>query len=249
MQIHDMKQLIGLLFSIFIVTSLIGQTSMSSSGSGELSSFKTANMSLNIDPYGVLDRDGKASSLKYADIGGSPFLIDDWKMATIYDINDKKMTNVKVKFNTNSDQIHYLDANEKELVADKTIIKRVAIENDENTSIILQKGFTGTKNNLQSYQFVQVLNEGHIQLLKQYINHVVQKDSLFGTIKVNKFSPFSIYYIKTGDNSVVALRKLDQEELYQLLPNSTFIGNYKMSKKKLKNEDDFITFIMAYNKN
>jgi hypothetical protein len=240
---------ITLIFTIAIINSHAQQgMNISSSGSSELSSFKTANLSLNIDPYGVLDRDGKASSLKYADMGGSPFLNEEWKIAKIYDLNLKKMAEAKVRFNTNSDQIHYLDAQGKELVADKAMIKKVVIENENNSNTIIEKGFIGTKNNLQPYQFVQVLNEGNTQLLKQYINHVVQKDSLFGNIKVNKFSPFSIYYIKTGTHSVVALRKLDQDELFNLLPNKDFIIIASKGKKKLKSENEFIEFLKEYNK-
>ena len=252
LQLSTMKKSLLPFLSFLMNSATNAQTGMGGSGSSassEISSFKSANMSLNIDPYGVLDRDGKASSLKYADMGGSPFLMDDWKMATIYDINDKKMAVVKTRFNTNSDQIHYLDENEKEWVADKSIIKRVVIQNENNVPTIIEKGFTGTKNNLQPYQFVQILNEGHVQLLKQYINHVVQKDSLFGTIKVNKFSPFAIYYLKTGEHSVIALRKLEQDELFTLLTNNNFIMNYTSKRKKLKTENDFVEFINAYNKN
>ena len=244
-----MKKIYFILFSICLSIYSFAQQGLNSAASGasEAMSLKTANLSLNIDPYGVMDRDGKASSLRYTDIGGSPFLLDEWKLATIFDIGNKKIGQVKVKYNTNADQIHYLDPQEKELVADKSIIKKVVIQNDDNTTITIEKGFIGTKNNLAPYQFVEVLNDGKIQLLKQYINHVVQKDSLFGTIKVNKFSPFSIYYIK-AENSVVLLKKLDQEEIFNLLPNKEFISNYTSKNKKLRSEKDFINFINNYNK-
>ena len=43
------------------------------------------------------------------------------------------------------------------------------------------------------------------------------------------------------------LRKLDQAELYALLPNKAIIEEYSKKKSKLKNEKDFINFLNYYN--
>ena len=243
-----MKKFYLLLNLILILNSTNAQTGLGSSGgSSEMSSFKSANMTINIDPYGVVDRDGTMNGIRYVDISGTPFLYDDWRLANIYDINNKKIAQVKVKYNSNTDQIHFIDNNEKELVADKSIIGKVEILNNEiaNEPIInLIKGYTDNKGLLNSYQFVQVLNEESIQLLKQYSNQVLQKDSLFGTMKINKFSPNARFYLKIT-NKVVSLRKLNQEELYAILPNKDLVLNY--AKKKLKNEKDFIDFLKYYN--
>ncbi len=246
-----MKKIYLLLTLISILNSSYAQNGLGSGGgNSEVSSFKSANMTLNIDPFGVVDRDGTMLGMRYSDISGTPFLFEDWRLANIYDIGDKKIAKVKIKFNTNSDQIHFLDEKDKELVADKSIIRKVEIliDAEYNTpSMNLEKGYTDTKGLLKSYQFVQVLNEGSIQILKQFTNQILQKDSLFGTLKIYKFSPNASFYLKNGTN-VIALRKLDQDELYGLLPNKELVLNYSKNKKKLKTENDFIDFLKFYNK-
>jgi hypothetical protein len=246
-----MKNISLLLVMILIMTTIKAQSGLGTGGgASEMSSFKSANMTLNIDPFGVVDRDGTMLGMRYADISGSPFLYEDWRMANIFDINNKKIAQVKVKYNTNTDQIHFLDDKEKELVADKAIISKVEmltnLEHNE-TAVSFEKGFTDTKNTLTSYQFVQVLNEGSIQLLKHFSNQILQKDSLFGTMKINKFSPNASYYLKTGNNTI-SLRKLDLEELSILLPNKELVLNFTKSKKKIKSEKDFVDLLNFYNK-
>ncbi len=246
-----MKKIALLLLLVSIIKSSNAQTGLGTGGgASEISSFKSANMTLNIDPFGVIDRDGTMLGIRYSDISGTPFLFEDWRMANIYDISNKKIAQVKVKYNTNTDQIHFLDDKEKELVADKIVIQKVEIisnEDNNEPAIRFEKGLTDTKGGLKSYQFVQVLNDGSIQILKQFSNQILQKDSLFGTMKIYKFSPNASFYLKTGNN-VISLRKLDQEELYSILPNKELILNYAKNKKKIKSEKDFIDFLNYYNK-
>jgi hypothetical protein len=244
-----MQKSLLLLLGVLAVTFNFAQSGSGNASMGEMSSFKTANLTYNIDPFGAVDRDGTMKGMKYADISGSPFLVDEWRESIIYDAYYKIIGKVKIKYNTNSDQIHFLDLKEQELVADKNIIKRVAIidpENKDKFSTILEKGFRDNNNKLQPPQFVEVLNEGNIQLLKQYFNHIVQKDSLFSTIKINKFSPFSIYYLKTA-NSIINISKLDYNSVINILPNKELIETYSKKKKKLKSEEDFIEFLNFYN--
>lgn len=244
-------KIINLVFCLtigIVANAQIGNNGSGTAGAGEISSFKSANMSLNIDPFGVIDRDGTILGIRYADISGTPFLFESWRLASIIDIGNKKIAQVKVKYNTNSDQIHFLDEKDKELVADKSIIRKVEIiadlENNE-PAIKFEKGFTDTKSILKPYQFVQVLNDGPIQILKHFTNQILQKDSLFGTMKIYKFSPNAIYFLKIANN-IMSIRKLDQAELYGLLPNQALVINY--TKKKLKSEKDFIEFLNYYNK-
>ena len=84
-------------------------------------------------------------------------------------------------------------------------------------------------------------------MLKQNVNTIIRKDSLFGTIKVNAFSENTFYFLKYTPTSIEKLRKLDQSELYALLPNKAIIEEYQKKKNKLKNEKDFINFLDFYN--
>ena len=74
-----------------------GNNGSGAAGAGEISSFKSANMSLNIDPFGVVDRDGTMLGIRYADISGTPFLFENWRIANIIDIGNKKIAKVRTK--------------------------------------------------------------------------------------------------------------------------------------------------------
>ena len=232
-------------------TAANSQNAGSGSAAGpEMSSLKTANLTYNIDPFGAYTVDGMVKGMRYADISGTPFVFGDWRKAIIYDLGLHPIATIKVKYNSYSDQIHFLDEKETELVANKEIIKKVILlydSADGSKEIVLEKGFTDSKSILRAHQFVQVLNEGKVQLLKQNTNKIIQKDSLFATLKVNTFSENTYYFLKYTPTSVEKLRKLDQAELYALLPNKAIIEDYSKKKSKLKNEKDFIDFLNYYN--
>lgn len=245
-----MKNVISLTLFLLIFTNLHSQSGSGNASSAELSNFKSANIAYNIDPFGAYDVDGMTKGMRYSDISGTPFLFGDWRKAILYDIAMHPIATVKVKYNSYSDQLHFLDEKEKELVANKDVLKRVTLlfdSADGLKEINLEKGFADSKNMLRPHQFVQVLNEGKVQLLKQNVNTVIRKDSLFGTIKVNAFSENTFYYLKYTPTSIEKLRKLDQSELYALLPNKTIIEEYQKKINKLKNEKDFIIFLSFYN--
>ena len=246
-----MKNILILAVVVFTFTTAKSQVNGSGAAAApEMSSLKTANLTFNIDPFGVYDVDGMVKGMKYADISGTPFVFGDWRKATIYDLGLHPIATIKVKYNSYSDQIHFLDEKETELVANKEIIKKVVIlydSTDGSNEIVLEKGYTDSKNLLRAHQFVQVLNDGKVQLLKQNTNKIIQKDSLFATLKVNAFSENSFYFLKYTPTSVEKLRKLDQAELYALLPNKAIIETYSKKKSKLKNEKDFINFLNYYN--
>ena len=232
-------------------TAANSQNAGSGSAAGpEMSSLKTANLTYNIDPFGAYTVDSMVKGMRYADISGTPFVFGDWRKAIIYDLGLHPIATIKVKYNSYSDQIHFLDEKETELVANKEIIKKVILlydSADGSKEIVLEKGFTDSKSILRAHQFVQVLNEGKVQLLKQNTNKIIQKDSLFATLKVNTFSENTYYFLKYTPTSVEKLRKLDQAELYALLPNKAIIEEYSKKKSKLKNEKDFIDFLNYYN--
>ena len=248
-----MKNVIALLLWMLFYTNLYSQGGSASPSNAEMSNFKSANISYNIDPFGVYDVDGLTKGFKYSDISGSPFLFGDWRKAILYDFGLHPIATVKVKYNSYSDQIHFLDEKETELVANKEVLKKVVLLYDsveDLKEIVLEKGYTDSKNILRPHQFVQALNEGKIQLLRQKVNTIIRKDSLFGTIKVNAFSENTFYFLKYTQSSIEKLKKLDPSELFALLPNKTIIESYQnreKKKNKFKNEKDFIDFLNFYN--
>ena len=168
-------------------------------------------------------------------IKGSPFLNDEWLNGTIYGLDLKKMAQVKIRLNTNGNQVHFLDMKNIELVVDKSKIKKVAIYDELNAdSIYFENGFSDTKAELSKSTLVQVLNKGEVLLLKNHTNNVVKKDSLFGAINVYYFAPTFDYYLKNENNIVQKLKKFDINTLSAILPNKQIITNYLTQKNKIK---------------
>lgn len=216
----------------------------------EAFNFKNSLGSISLDPLAIYGIDGNKKRFNYADVGGSPFLFDDWRLANIYDNHFKKIASVRVRFNTYSDQIHFLDSKEQELIADKDPIKKIEVlkktGNDE-VEFVLEKGFSAGNNLLTTDQFVEVLNAGSVQLLKQITNKVIEKDSLVGTTKVIKFSSSANYFLNTK-TSCERLKRLDQAEIFALLSNKDILTEFKKNnKQKLRKEKDVIEFLNYYN--
>lgn len=243
------KFLTTVLFSALFLFIQAQSTGTAAGSIGENSNMKSALGTISLDPFAVYDIDGNKKGFNYVDIGGSPFLFDDWRQANIYDDNLKKIASVKVRFNTYSNQIHFLDSKEQELIADKGSIKKIEILKNTNNEVelVLEKGFSSPKTSLTIDQFVQVLNEGHTQLIKQITNKIVEKDSLVGTVKVLKFSSSSFYFLETGVKCE-PLKRIDQAEIFGLLTKKDVIESFeKNNKQKLRKEKDAIEFLNYYN--
>jgi hypothetical protein len=160
------------------------------------------------------------------------------------------MAQVKIRLNTNGNEVHFLDLKNVELVVDKSKIKKVAIFDELSLdSIYFENGFTDTKAELSKSTLVQVLNMGEVLLLKKHTNNVVKKDSLFGAISVYYFAPMFDYYLKNENNIVQKLKKIDINTLSAILPNKQIITNYLTQKNKIKSEKEIIEFLNFYNLN
>jgi hypothetical protein len=248
-----MRKYFGLIVTMLICSFAEAQLNGSAAATpAESSNIKTGAQNFQLDPLAVYDIDGKKKLMSYADIDGSPFLNTDWQTAIIYDVRLHKTAVVKVRYNAYSDQIHFLDGKQKELVADKDIIRRIEILNDSannEVQCVLEKGFTGNKNALSPDQFVLVLNSGKTQLLKKLTTNIAQKDSVMGTIKITRFSTSATYFLQSGSNCE-KLRNLNQSELFSLLPNKKVIEEFeKSNKKKVHGEKDLLAFLNYYNLN
>ena len=242
---------IGIIYLCLLLVSVNtkAQIGSGSSSNPEISLFISTDMNIILDRNSVIDKYGNRTPYNN-NIKGSPFLNDEWLNGTIYGLDLKKMAQVKLRLNTNGNEIHFLDMKNIELVVDKSKIKKVAMFDELSLdSIYFENGFTDTKNELISSNLVQVLNKGEVLLLKKYTNNVVKKDSLFGAINVYYFAPMFDYYLKNEKNIIQKLKKIDIKILSTILPNKEIITNYLTQKNKIKTEKEIIEFLDFYNLN
>lgn len=242
---------IGILYIslLLVCVNTKAQIGSGTSSNPEISTFISADMNIILDRNSVIDKYGNKTAYNN-NIKGSPFLNDEWLNGTIYGLDLKKMAQVKIRLNTNGNQVHFLDMKNIELVVDKSKIKKVAIYDELNAdSIYFENGFSDTKAELSKSTLVQVLNMGEVLLLKKHTNNVVKKDSLFGAISVYYFAPMFDYYLKNENNIVQKLKKFDINTLSAILPNKQIITNYLSQKNKIKSEKEIIEFLNFYNLN
>ena len=237
---------IGILYLslLLVCVNTKAQIGSGTSSNPEISTFISADMNIILDRNSVIDKYGNKTAYNN-NIKGSPFLNDEWLNGTIYGLDLKKMAQVKIRLNTNGNQVHFLDMKNIELVVDKSKIKKVAIYDELNAdSIYFENGFSDTKAELSKSTLVQVLNKGEVLLLKNHTNNVVKKDSLFGAINVYYFAPTFDYYLKNENNIVQKIKTL-----FTILPNKEIMTNYFTQHNKIKSEKEIIEFLNFYNLN
>lgn len=242
-----MKKIVANLFFILITYTSISQVGSGTSSNPEISKFMSTDMSITFDRNSVIDKYGNRTAYNN-NIKGSPFFKDEWLNASIYGLDSKKIAIVKARINTNGNQLHFLDQQDNEMVADKSKIKKVALFDEASAdSIYFAMGFNDSKNEVVSNYLLQILNKGEVLLLKKHTNNVVKKDSLFGAINVYYFAPMYDYYIQLGINKIEKIKKLDLKNLTAILPKKELITNYVKLNNKIKSEKEIIEFLNYYN--
>jgi hypothetical protein len=242
---------IGILCLCLLIVSVNtkAQIGSGSSSNPEISLFMSTDMSITLDRNSVTDKYGNKTSYNN-NIKGSPFLNDEWLNGTVYGLDLKKMAQVKLRLNTNGNQVHFLDLKNIELVVDKSKIKKVAMYDElSSDSIYFENGFTDTKAELSNSTLVQVLNKGEVLLLKNHTKNLVKKDYLFGAINVLYYAPMFDNYLKNENNIIQKLKKIDTKTLFAILPNKEIMTNYFTQHNKIKSEKEIIEFLNFYNLN
>ena len=188
----------------------------------------------------------------YARIKGSPFWKDQWQLASLYS-EDKHIGTVPVKINLVTNEIHFLQ-NDQELVAtDENKITAIIFHPGRDTSLVTAAFMKDLSkyaiDNRDLNVVVQVMNYGKYELLKYTNRKVSSADSLFGTQKRYFFKDEVSYFLKS-DNIVQGVKKLSQENFYELIPALTTTAHRKWindNKINFRREEDIVRFLNFYN--
>src|SRR5882762_9274394 len=71
----------------------------------------------------VFDANGRPFTNPGIDIAGSPFYTDEWRYADIRLYSNKELTNVKLRLNLQTQEIHFLSKNNSEMACPAGMIK------------------------------------------------------------------------------------------------------------------------------
>ena len=234
--------------SIFLVFVFIAFVRINAQVEIEVKTLQPGKMS-SFQAYGI---GNLSNEVPLSRINGSPFFYDDWHFATLLGKGKRESWFCKAKMNLVTNEIHYLDKTENELVLESGFINNFILRDNLDTSKILaifeyyneppilptdKKGL-----------YVQILNKGLYQLLKYDKRTLTSKDSLFGTQKKYLFTD-RLYYFVSHLQKPEPIKKLNQDLILAFLPSSLSYKDW-IAKNKIdfKEESDAVEFLNYYNK-
>jgi hypothetical protein len=197
----------------------------------------------------VFDANGRPFTNPGIDIAGSPFYTDEWTYADIRLYSNKELTNVKLRLNLQTQEIHFLSKNNSEMACPAGMIKEVRFHSaaaDGKGATEFQSGFPPVDHN-STTDFYQVLSKGKSTLLRSLKKSIsVQKDQLSGEVK-KEFVLYEEYYLLHQD--ILKRLKRDRSFIIAMLADKKDkIEDFVRDKKlKYKSFDEIRQIIDYYN--
>jgi hypothetical protein len=181
---------------------------------------------------------------KYTDVRGVPFLFDKWMKAVIY-IDQGFYEGLEIKYDLFDNKL-YFNKNDESFELQENVLKFTLFTkpNDSSTAIYFKKGFKGS--GLNADQFVQVLVDGNIKLLKSDIKSLTEMSEINAGM-VKTFATTTRYYVV--NNTGIFLVRLNKNELFPYIQDKMpQLQNYINEKGlNLKKDSDLINLLKFYN--
>ncbi|MFM9911655.1 MAG: hypothetical protein ACKVOW_20205 [Chitinophagaceae bacterium] len=239
-----MRKFAQLLFGLGLLifsNSLMGQVSLESapvgtSGDGALIVYGSNTIGNNRIPY---DR-----------ISGSPFWKNEYILASVIDNSNQIMGKAPIKINLYSNEVYFLNDKGEERVITSGKVRKVIFYKKDNEKEILAvfennlPVIVENNPNAETPSFVQVMNNGDMQLLKHIKMTLGTADSLFGTMKRYYFSAQTMYYINNKYGQSNRLRKLNKDNLIATINADARAEAWlNQNPLNLKKEEDVVRFL------
>lgn len=192
-------------------------------------------------------RKAKNSLVDYKDIRGNCFWNKDWSPAVVTLKGGYAVKLPNAKLNLYTGEIHYLDKTNQELSAGKGLIPKVVFYDRADTSKV--EGvfqIYGDINN--SASFIQILNEGKVQLYKLTEVTLAKKayDPMVGKDEF-RFASSSKYFIN-DKGTLKPIKGIRKASVLSVISSTEEIENWlNANNNKLKSEEDVISFLAFYN--
>ena len=214
--------------------------------------FETLSSTKSEGTINIYGRGNLSQKVPYENIKGSPFWADEWKSATLYGFRANEKWEQPIKLNLATHEIYFKNKNGEELVINDGLVQKIIFHDTNDPAKVeaaflygLQPPFEGTT---KTDDFLQVLNYGNYQLLKQASRRVTEGDSLFGTLKKYFFTNETNYFI-SNKFMVRPLKKLNKDNCLQMIPAGKSSEEWITKNKiDLRKEADVVAFLNFVNK-
>ena len=181
---------------------------------------------------------------KYSDIRGVPFLFDKWMKSKI-DIDKGYYEGLQIKYDLYDNKLYFLK-NEVSLELQENVVSFTLYPKPEDATsgMFFKKGYKG--NSLNADQFVQVMVDGYLQLIKSDIKSLSEMSEINAGM-VKTFTTNTRYYIVTPKG--INLVRLNKAEILPYLQDKDAeVQAYILEKKlNLKKDNDLILLLQFYN--
>lgn len=197
--------------------------------------------------YGTADLSNK---IPYERIKGSPYWVDQFLLATLYDHQNRKYGEVMVRINLLTHRVNFINTAGEEFDASPEDVGKVVFADKKNNKVI-----TVFRNDLKEVQvlskkrdnYVQEMNQGVMMLLKLAKKEVQAKDSLFRTMKSFLFTTQNQFFIKRGE-LIRPIKRLNKENLLAHLPATAEDEKWAVQNGiNFSSEEDVIRFLNYIN--
>ncbi|MFL9485258.1 hypothetical protein ACI6Q2_20920 [Chitinophagaceae bacterium LWZ2-11] len=198
------------------------------------------------NPNGQLINRGTVYVKESTQVEGSPFLFENW-MHGIVVVDGGKMYNVsQLKFDENKNKFVY---NEKDTIYELSNVASSVVlypsYPDTSKKMIFKKGFQS--NGIFSNDFVEVLAEGKITMLKQSGKNIIEYSDYGSSGKVRKYVDVKRYLIL--QNNKYTTVSLGKKVFETLVPDkqAEMAAFVKQNNLSGKSEEDWAKYLNYYN--
>src|SRR6056297_217707 len=221
--------LLPLLISLLTSTVIFAQTSQEEITSEDLR---------NLVRHDVIE------GVQTTEVIGSPYLFNNFEEGVITLVDGKNTANLQLNFNIYENRVEFSDAGSI-IAVDNKMVDRFAFNNTDN-GMEFAKGYNSRR--LDNTDFVQVLVDGQVQLLKKYEVSFQENIATYGTAtQKDEYISNERYYIHE-DGETSRLRNLSERQLFRTLNDhrdelETYIGENDIDTE---NTDHLVRLLRHY---
>lgn len=187
---------------------------------------------------------GQNPRIPYDKIKGSAFFNPEWLKAELYEPGGQPLGIHPIRLNFATHEVHFLDKKGYELAANDGTVARVTFIDSLGNGkprVTFRNDYEGVNATYgMNRKYAQEMNVGYYGLLKVTIRDGREADSMFGTLKRYYFTDRYDYFVRVG-RRVEKLKKLNQDEIFAVIPAKPETFDYvKKRKINMKNEDEVV---------
>jgi hypothetical protein len=166
----------------------------------------------------VFDANGNPFSNPPADIAGNPFLQEGWQLGSVVLPDNRRFDSVRIRLNLETQQVHFLNKDNKEIALFKGYIKIVVFYNgvpgEPLGAAEYASGFPAIDQQDET-SFYEVLSKGKLLLLKSQRKIISKEKNEFSGETRREYVSYDDYYIY-GGNQMQRIRK-DKSDFLNLV--------------------------------